>query len=77
MRCVLATTRRLVLRYNQAPSEPSGPTDPRLYVLAPDGTTVVTTDADRYALPDGRSWPVTGPEGAAEAIARRHLALRP
>jgi hypothetical protein len=38
MRSVLARNHRLVLRYNESPCEPSGLTDPQLYIFAPSGT---------------------------------------
>lgn len=72
--CVLARTHRLVLRFSQPASQPSGPTDPRLYAYTPHGTRVITTDGSAYALPDGQSWPVTNPAAAAGHIVCRQPA---
>jgi hypothetical protein len=65
---VLARNHRLVLRYNLAPYEPSGPTDPQLHVFAPHGQCAVTTDEAVYRLPGGRECPVADPGAAAAAI---------
>lgn len=68
-RCVLARNHRLVLRYAQTPSAPSGLTNPTLHVFLPNGVETVTTDGVDYALPRGRSCPVTDPAAAVAAIA--------
>jgi hypothetical protein len=68
-RSVLTRNQRLVLRYNQAPCEPSGPTDPQLHILAPSGPArVVTTDGTAYRLAGGGQWPVSDPGTAAAAL---------
>jgi len=73
LHCVLARTSRLVLREgNDVPYEPSGPTDPRLYILAADGNRIVTTDGAAYCVA-GQLYPASDPPAAAERIARRAM----
>jgi hypothetical protein len=48
VRSVVARRHRLVLRYNTAPCEPSGLTDPRLHVLAGSRPCVVSTDGTTF-----------------------------
>jgi hypothetical protein len=68
-RSVLTRNHRLVLRYNQAPCEPSGPTDPQLRILASAGPAqVITTDGTTYWLAGGAQWPVNDPHTAAAAL---------
>ena len=55
---VLARNHRLVLRYNDAPLEPSGLTDPELRLPALHGFSIITTDGSAYAFADGRRYPV-------------------
>ena len=68
-RCILARNHRLVLHYGSAPTAPSGLTNPTLHVFLPNGVETVTTDGVDYALPRGRSCPVTDPAAAVAAIA--------
>lgn len=71
-RCVLARTRRLVLRASPAQHEPSGPTNPQLHVLT--GTSsLVTTDGTMYRLPDGLQHPASDPAAAAMHLSGRPL----
>jgi hypothetical protein len=68
-RSVLTRNHRLVLRYNQSPCEPSGPTDPQLRVLASAGPAqVITTDGTTYRLAGDAQWPVSDPRTAAAAL---------
>ena len=77
LNCVLARTTRLVLYGNTArPYRPSGPTDPRLYLLTPGATQTVTTDGTTYTLPDGQQCSASEPAAAAEHITSRTLATR-
>ncbi len=62
---VLARTWRLVLRYNTGPWEPSGPTDPQLRILGPDGTDMATTDGRAYYFANGRQCAADDPASAA------------
>jgi hypothetical protein len=66
--CMLERHHRLVLRYDQTPPEPSGPTDPQLRIFTPDGITLVTTDGTAYRLGNGKTYPATDPVAAAAAI---------
>jgi hypothetical protein len=51
----------------------SGPTDPRLYIYAPDGVTVrASTDGIVYRLDGGEQYPVTDRALAAAAICGHH-----
>jgi hypothetical protein len=77
VRCVLARTQRLVLRWNSpnpGPYRPSGPTDPQLHIFTPDGTAVATTDGTTYHLAAGQQCPADDPAGAAALISSQHLA---
>jgi len=67
----LARTRRLVLR-GRAGGEyvPSGPTDPRLYVFAPDQSCVVTTDGSAYCIA-GERHPASDLAAVAASIRAR------
>ncbi len=70
---MLARHHRLVLRYYQAPLDPSGLTDPQLRIFTPNGdTAVVTTDGSTYRLGSGQEYPVTSTAAAAAAIWTRH-----
>jgi hypothetical protein len=72
VRCVLTRNHRLVLRYNQAPCEPSGPTDPQLRIFASSGPAdVITTDGTTYRLAVGGEWPTSDPTTAASALEAR------
>jgi hypothetical protein len=71
VRCVLARNHRLVLRYNRARSAPSGLTDPKLHILAPEGTRIATTDATAYRLDNGQEYSASDPAAAAAALSRR------
>jgi|HubBroStandDraft_1064217.scaffolds.fasta_scaffold17488_2 hypothetical protein len=75
VRCVLARRRRLVLRYNVSPCEPSGLTDPQLHVFTSDGSQIATTDGVTYTLADGCQHPVSDPDAAAALIVTRLYAL--
>ena len=75
VRCVLAGTRRVVLRSNQAPAEPSGPTNPQLHVFTGEGTRVVTTDGAAYYLTGSPPCPVSDPAAAAARISSLPLAI--
>lgn len=79
VRSVLARTWRLVLRYDAGPWEPSGPTDPQLRILAPDGADIATTDGRDYYFASGRQCPAGDPASAAMAGDRSQQArsLRP
>jgi len=76
-RCVLARTRRLVLRSGKTTAEPSGPTDPRLYVITPAGTPAITTDGTAYNLATGQRYAASDPHAAAARIYRSRSATRP
>ena len=70
--CALTRNHRLVLRYNQTPCEPSGPTDPQLRILASAGPAdVITTDGTTYRLAGGGEWPTSDPAAAASALKAR------
>ena len=73
-RCVLARTRRLVLRASPAMYEPSGPTNPQLHILTDQGSRVVTTDGAVYHLPGGQPCPADDPAAAAHVVGRDLLA---
>jgi hypothetical protein len=68
VRCVLARTRRLVLRYNDGPCKPSGLTDPQLHVLTTGGTEIVTTDGTTYRLGGAEEFPVADPAAVVAVI---------
>jgi hypothetical protein len=74
----LARNHRLILRSSEkAPLEPSGQTDPRLYIFLPDGTRTATTDGTSYLLDNGHAIPAADPAAAAALIqARRPAATR-
>lgn len=76
---VLAKTRRLVLRYNTSPQEPSGPTNPQLHILSPHGTNIATTDGTTYHFTSGKTYPTSDPTAAAAAARsdQRRAARRP
>jgi hypothetical protein len=69
IRCVLARTHRLVLRYSAAPLAASGPTEPQLYVFFIPGQKpgIVTTDGVNYRF-GSDEFPVDDPVAAAVAI---------
>jgi hypothetical protein len=67
-RAMLARNHRLVLRYGQAPLDPSGLTNPALHIFGPAGTRVATTDGITYRLDDGQEYPVTDPAALAAHI---------
>ena len=75
VRCVLARTHRLVLRYNLAPLAPSGLTDPQLHIFTPGSKDTATTDGLVYRLASGREHPAGDPSAAACEIARVRGAL--
>ena len=64
----LARNHRLVLRYSEPCSAPSGLTDPTLHILGGDQTGIVTTNGTVYSLPGGQQCPVSNPAQAALAI---------
>jgi hypothetical protein len=66
---VLARNHRLVLRYNVAPLEPSGLTDPQLHIFSADGARVATTDGAAFRLDQGGEFPAESAAAAAELIA--------
>jgi hypothetical protein len=65
---VLARNHRLVLRSSAAPLQPSGLTDPRLYILLPGRNRTATTDGTSYRLDDGSEVAADDPAGAAAVI---------
>ncbi len=71
--CVLARNHRLVLRYNRAPCEPSGLTEPQLHIFTPGGTDIATTDGTVYVLTNDRQHPASDPAGAAAIIGQPAL----
>jgi hypothetical protein len=73
VRCVLARNHRLVLRSSEAPFEPSGLTDPSLYVLFDDRTRSATTDGTTYRLDNGEELPVGDPVAVAALICRAQM----
>ena len=68
VQAVLARNHRLVLRYSQAPLDPSGLTNPALHIFGPAGKRVATTDGITYRLDDGQEFPVTDPAALAAHI---------
>jgi len=68
IQAVLARNHRLVLRYSQAPLDPSGLTNPALHIFGPAGKRVATTDGITYRLDDGQEFPVTDPAALAAHI---------
>lgn len=62
---VLAGTHRLVLRGEPHRYEPSGPTDPRLYIFTPGGTDIATANGRAYLLASGGAYPAADPVQAA------------
>jgi hypothetical protein len=66
--CVLARTRRIVLREGPGRIAPSGPTDPQLRIFAAAGQDVVTTDGRAYYFASGRQFPVGDLASAAIAF---------
>jgi hypothetical protein len=75
VRCILARNHQLVLRYNHSPSDPSGLTDPTLYIFAHDGLCTAATDGTNYHLDSGLELPVIDPDTAAAAICRVERAI--
>jgi hypothetical protein len=74
IRCVLARTHRLVLRWRTSgPFGPCGLTDPQLHIFTPAGTTIATTDGTAYHLASGQDCPAADPAAAA-ALIRGHAA---
>src|ERR1700722_7850255 len=69
IRCLLARNHRLVLRYNDAPCQPSGMTDPRLHIFTSAGTLVAATNGTTYRLDDGAEFPVSDPADVAALLA--------
>jgi hypothetical protein len=69
--CVLARNHKLVLRYAEGPMEPSGLTDPQLFVFIPSGCQHVTMDGTNYRLGNDE-FPVRDPAAAAVAICAMH-----
>jgi hypothetical protein len=65
---VLVTRHRLVLR-GKGPCDPSGLTDPQLYIFTSWGREVATTDGRMYYFADGQSHAVGDPAGAASRLA--------
>jgi hypothetical protein len=63
---ILARNHRLVLRYNVAPLDPSGLTDPQLHIFGNKG--VVTTDGKVYRLDRGGEFPVDNAAAVATLI---------
>jgi hypothetical protein len=70
VRAILARNHRLVLRSDQAPYEPSGPTDPALHIFASDGTAIATTDGTTYVFTTGQRSAASDPAAAAALIIR-------
>lgn len=66
---VLATRHRLVLR-GKGPCDPSGLTDPQLYIFTSEGREVATTDGRAYYFANGQAHPVSDPAGAAIRLAK-------
>ena len=75
VRSVLARHHRLVLQYNRVPSGPSGMTDAQLYIFAPGGTDIATTDGSTYRLASGQEYPVGNPAAASALITTRQHAV--
>jgi hypothetical protein len=73
---VLVRNRRIVLRAASKGWEPSGPTDPQLYVFAPDDTEIVTTDGALYQFVSGAACPADDPLAAAAGL-RDRLHIQP
>jgi hypothetical protein len=74
---VLARNHRLVLQYKSSPCQPSGLTDPRLYIFLPGGTDSATTDGTSYHLAIGRQYLASDPAAAADLILHgQHAASR-
>ena len=71
VRSVRARRQRLVLRYNESPLAPSGPTGPTLHVFGPSGARIVSTDCNSYRLDDGQEFPVSDPATVAAVIRSR------
>jgi hypothetical protein len=69
LQSTLARNHRLILRYSEkAPLEPSGQTDPRLYIFLPEETRTTTTDGTSYLLDNGHAIPAADPAAAAILI---------
>jgi len=68
IRSTLARTHRLVLRGSPGPCEPSGLTDPALYIDAPAGHVVATTDGVTFRLSSGAQYPAATPPATVAAI---------
>jgi hypothetical protein len=65
---VLVTRHRLVLR-GKGPCDPSGLTDPQLYIFTPQGREVATTDGSTFHFTCGQPHPASDPAGAASRLA--------
>lgn len=65
---ILVTRHRLVLR-GKGPCDPSGLTDPQLYVFTSHGQDVATTDGRTYHFSSGQTHPAGDPAGAASLLA--------
>lgn len=65
---VLARNRTVILQFNDERHQPSGLTDPQLYIFAPDGTDIATTDGITYHFTSGKTYPTCDPAGAVIAI---------
>jgi len=74
---ILARNHRLVLRWhNNAPSGPSGQTNPRLHIFIPAGTVIATTDGSAYHLPASRQCPASDSAAAAALVSDRQPVIR-
>ena|ERR1700722_18652937 len=69
VRSVLARNHRLVLRYNEAPLNPSGLTNPRLHIFCPGGTRAAVTDGISYQMDNGEGFPTSDPAAVAAQLA--------
>ena len=67
---VLARTRRLVLWGKPRDYEPSGPTDPQLYIFAPGGTEIASASGGTYLFASGSAYPAADPLQAARRFAQ-------
>jgi hypothetical protein len=65
---VLARNHRLILRYNNAPLEQSGLTDPQLHIFVADGKHVATADGAAYRLDHGGEFSAENAATAARLI---------
>jgi hypothetical protein len=74
VRSVLARNHRLVLRSDDSPYQPSGPTQPELHISTPHGTLTATTDGQHYHLPGGQDYPAADMPAAVAAVTNHRTA---